>query len=102
MKNQDYAQLIATGLPIRITTGQGGWARVYIGDAFESFRRNWDIASTLTAKAPNAKPNSHLGRALANLAARINEARKAHAAIEAKELAAATPQGAPTARAKRI
>ena len=73
-----------------------------MGEAFESFRRNWDIASTLTAKAPNAKPNSHLGRALADLAARINEAHKAHAAIEAKELAALIAQPSPKSAAARI
>lgn len=80
--NSSYAGLVKTGLPIRFTTLKGGRARVYLGPIFTGFYRNWDIASELERKAPSARVDTHLGRALSRLLARADEAYAEHAEME--------------------
>lgn len=95
MKNQDYAALAATGLPIRFACGSNNWLRVYVGAIFEEFRDNRRPKEWAVAMAPEARQGTHLGRALADLAARIPEAHEAHAKTlakqEASEFAAMIP-----------
>jgi len=106
MKNQDYAQLIASGLPVRFASQQGGRARVYVGEVFEEFMGNKSNARALAAQAVSVRQLSHLGRALRELVSRLDEARhsaaEAKAKVEAKEFAAMIPQAAPKAAAARI
>lgn len=105
MKNQDFAALAATGLPIRFASQKSNLARVYLGDVYETFMDNRDSRATLEAKAPNAKYGTHLGSALARLARRTDEAY--HVAAEkasatfAAELLSFVP-AASQSRARRI
>lgn len=85
-QNQDFAALEATGMPIRIAMQKNGKARVYLGAGrvFEEFYRNRDSSGQLIEKAPIVAEQTHLGRALRYLAARITEAHDAHAKAVAK------------------
>lgn len=75
MMNQDYAAIVATGLHVRFASQQRGRARVYLGVIFEEFMGNKSNAHDLEKTAENAKGDSHMGRALNRLAARIEEAK---------------------------
>lgn len=86
--NPHHATLTASGLPIRFATQQAGRARVYAGDVFEEFYRNWNKARVLAAIAPFAKPGTHLDQAMERLVERLSEA---HALFDAQALTASTP-----------
>lgn len=89
MKNQHFAVLESTGLTIRFASQRQGVSRVYLGDMFEEFMGNKNRAMVLHQKASSAGYGTHLGDAIARLAARSHEARKAMAEDETAQLCAA-------------
>jgi hypothetical protein len=100
MKNQNFAIIAATGLPVRFASQHGGVARVYAGNVFEEFMSNKNRAAVLETKAPDAHPRTHLGRALERLAARTNELYQAIAEHQAAELRAMMPAAESTKAAR--
>ena len=81
----------------RITTGQGGWAYLNAGGVRVAFRSNKYRADKLFNAATNARPSTHLGRAISECLAILLDAKRA-------EIAAAcnTPQASALARGARL
>lgn len=63
--NQNYSALVATGVPFRIATQQGGKARFYFGGDYCEFMSNNCTSSHLESQASRANSGSHLDLAMA-------------------------------------
>lgn len=59
------------GLTLRIATQQNGLARVYLGSDYETFYSNNVAAGKLEEKAKASREDTHLGRALRDLAEQV-------------------------------
>ncbi|MHA4870834.1 hypothetical protein ACXZ1M_24385 [Duganella sp. PWIR1] len=82
-----FKELNETGLVVRTATQQNGWARIYLGDIYESFRSNKCNSTKLFEKAQTARLNTHIDIAMHNLLLRKQEAFAARASTEQEELA---------------
>ncbi|MHA4870043.1 hypothetical protein ACXZ1M_20335 [Duganella sp. PWIR1] len=75
-KNPHFAEFEAASLPLRFASQSGGRSRVYCGADFVEFFGNKCNARTLAKKAETVGEWTHLGRALAELAAQRSMAER--------------------------